>query len=128
MFIPTANWPEYSVVPLGGMDELRELFPDSTADAYKWCLLNIGGMMATGVDLATTERWLRGELTPDERAAAADEPLSFGPYKVDALVIHPRRCTLRSGHIEVTLDDLPFLRALASTSLQAITASQIGNV
>ena len=70
-----------------------------------------------------------GRLTFLDRGdAAADEPLSAEPYKVDVLVIHPRHCTLRSGHIEVTLDDLPFLRALAPTSLQAITASLIGNV
>lgn len=107
-------WPHYKTIKLESMDEVKEIFPDGSADDLNWCVLSTSGVHGSyGVldDL---------DFEPDEHGDKNDY--------ITVLIIHPRLVVLRYGTIQVTKADVPYLRGLVKSTLKAIESSQKGNL
>jgi len=97
---------------LEGIDHLKRIFPNGEANDLNWCLLSTSGVHG----LYTTLDDL--EATMEDREVLT----------ITVLVVMPRIVSMLWGHIEITKDDLPYLRKLVSSSLKFIELSQEGNI
>jgi hypothetical protein len=97
----------YTVSEIESLDELRELFPTGEADALNWLVLSTSGIHGTYETLDDVER--------------------TGAMEVTVLAIAPRMVRMRYGNVMVTPDDVPWLRRLVNSTLDAIDVSQDGN-
>jgi hypothetical protein len=95
------------------MDDLRAIFPTGRADERNWCLLSTSGVHGTYQTL--------------DEAGRVEDDGHVVPHEITVLVIQPRLVCMRCGHIPYEPEDEPWLRKLVSSSLAAITASQVGN-
>jgi len=96
---------------LEGIEHLKRIFPDGEANDLNWCLLSTSGVHG-----------LYRTLDDLEYSFEEDEV-----YSITALVVMPRIVSMLWGHIEITKDDVPYLRKLVSSSLKFIELSQEGN-
>lgn len=113
--------PHYKTFPLESMEELRRYFPNGEADELNWCFCSTSGVHGMYTTLDTCERHLRGERDPEK-----DVDEDWVP-SVTVLVVQPRLVVLRYGHLDVTLEDVAFLRGLVRSTLAAVATSQEGN-
>lgn len=104
-----------------GMDALRELFPEGTADEMNVCLFSTSGVHGT---YATIEE----EENPDaENLEWWEEGHPGEPYRasVTFLILHPRTVTTRHGNCHPkTPEDFAFLKKLRQSSWDVL--QQIG--
>ncbi|MEK8128637.1 hypothetical protein WMW72_12040 [Paenibacillus filicis] len=96
------------------MDDLKSIFPDGEADEMNWCVFSNGGIHG-------------GYEKLDDLAGDLDEDYEYPP-RINVLVIRPRLVSMLYGYIEVNKEDIPFLRKLVNSTLQAIAKSQSGNL
>lgn len=103
------------------MQEIRELFPNGIADELNWLFVGTSGVHGSYNKIDDVEYILRGE-DPEE------EPLPNGRALITVLIVHPRRCVLRWGEVQVNMEDLNYLRKLVRSTIENIQFSQGGNV
>lgn len=103
----------YTVKDLESMEKIRAVFPEGKADSMNWLVLSTSGVHGSYTTL-------------DELEAERGDP-NHGQL-ITALIIQPRLCVLHAGEIVVEPDDVPYLRELVRSSLDAMRASQEGNV
>lgn len=96
----------YTVTEIRSMQELRGMFPDGQADALNWLFLSTSGIHGS---YGTLDGW-----TPD------------APW-ITVLVLAPRMVRARYGEIEITAEDIPWLRRVVETTITEVAKSQEGN-
>lgn len=96
------------------IDDLRAMFPSGEADELNWCFLSTSGVHGSYTSL-------------DDIAAGPDED-GYEDNYVTVLVVAPRMIRCNYGHIEISVHDIPWLRRLVSSTLEAVAKSQRGNV
>jgi hypothetical protein len=111
----------YSVAKIESLDELRELFTEATRFDLNWLVCSTSGVHGSYATLDQIEECLEGR---GEYCHEADHEHDDW---LTVLVIQPRLVALRYGQIQITRDDIPFLRAAVSMSLQGMVKSQDGN-
>ena len=93
----------------GGLDELRERFPDGLADSLNWIVASTSGTHGTYATLDDIERGESDTLT--------------------VLIIMPRIVGMLYGNVQVeSQDDIDFLRRLINSSMAKIFETQVGNL
>jgi len=98
---------------LEGINHLKKIFPDGDANDLNWCVLSTSGVHGTYGTLDDLEKYFSsGELKY---------------LSITALVIMPRVVSMLWGHIDITLEDIPYLRKLVTSSLRFMSESQTGN-
>ena len=105
---------------INDIDDLKSLFPKMKANSLNWCIFSTSGVHGSYFDLDEIEHSLKNNL--NEYDTGYCDPI------LTVLVIKPRIVSLGWGNIEITLNDIPFLREIARSSLVEINASQKGNV
>lgn len=103
----------YQNQQLEGIEQLKSIFPDGEADERNWCVLSTSGVHGFYTTLDDLEQEYKN----------GNEDLS-----VTVLVIMPRLVSMLYGHINITLDDVPYLRKLVSSSLKYMCKSQENNI
>lgn len=94
-----------------GMECLRQMFPEGTADEMNFVLFSTSGVHGTYNTIEEAEMVLDG-------ACDEDEAIS----EVTFLVVHPRIVTLRYGNCEPkNKDDIEFLKKLRDSSVAAVS-------
>lgn len=96
------------------IDDLRAMFPTGQADEMNWCFLSTSGVHGSYTTLDDIERG------PDEDG--------YEDNHVTVLVVAPRMVRCNYGHIEIRAEDIPWLRRLVASTLEAVAKSQRGNV
>jgi hypothetical protein len=90
------------------MDDLRAMFPTGEADELNWCFLSTSGVHGSYATLDDVER--------------------TGAMEITVLVCAPRMVRMNYGNVMVTPDDVPWLRNLARSTVEAVARSQGGNL
>lgn len=100
----------YSVWEIkGGMDALRQIFPDGKANEMNFVLFSTSGVHGS--------YGLIEELNFDE---SSEDHCDY----ITVLIVQPRIVCLRYGNVKVTPDDVEWLKELRRSSMEAV--SQIG--
>ena len=96
-----------------GMDALRHMFPDGTANEMNFVLFSTSGVHGMYTTIEEAEAIvLRGNKDEDGE--------DYEPH-VTFLIVHPRIVCLRYGNCEPrTADDFAFLKGLRASSLAAV--------
>lgn len=101
-------WSIHQCLTREGMEGLRELFPDGTADELNFVLFSTSGVSGSYTTIEECERSLAEN--PEE------------PDSVSFVVISPRILRLHYGNCRPeTADDFEYLRRLRKTSHAAIS-------
>lgn len=102
-----------------GMAGLRAMFPDAKANDMNFVLFSTSGVHGSYTTIEDVEESLMkyGE-DPDFKDEA---PGDYHGDTVTFLIVHPRIVCLRYGNAKVTLVDVPFLKALRASSLEAVS-------
>lgn len=118
--------PCQEVIRLKTMADLRAIFPTpSSVDYMNFVLFSTSGIHGSYTTIEDAERVLRDGRTPEtEGYFNEDDPDCLESYRLTVLVVQPRCVTMRFGDIDVTLDDIDYLKELRQNSW--IAASQIG--
>ncbi len=101
----------YSVVELEDMAELREILGDG-ADRLNWLFLSTSGVHGSYTTLNDV----------------FDEDGGESEHRVTVLVVQPRMVRSFYGHIQITEDDVPWLRQQVAATLLHVEQSQADNV
>jgi hypothetical protein len=101
----------YSIKQINTFEELKEIFgDDAKADDLNFCLFSTSGIHGTYLTIEDIEQsFLLGE---DNDAYCGTE--------LTVLVIHPRTVTLKYGNIEVTKENIDWLKTLRQSSKEAV--------
>lgn len=111
----------YETLEIRTMQEVRELFPNGIADNRNWIFVGTGGVHGSTSSIEDCEYILRGE---DQFV----EPLPNGKTLITVLIAHPHKCVLRWGEVQVSMDDLNYLRKLVRSTIDSVITSQEANV
>jgi hypothetical protein len=104
MALATITMPShYSILKLESMAALRELFPSGKADDMNFVMFSTSGVHGTYTTIEEAE----AELQHGEAAT------------ITVVVVHPRIVCMRYGNLVITMDDVPFLKKLRSSSRAA---------
>lgn len=97
----------YDTIQLDGIESLKEIFSEGTADERNWCFVGTSGVHGWSTKL---DAW------PDTTTFTV-------------LVVQPRLVVCYYGEVEIeTEDELEWLRSLVESSLEAIEKSQTPNL
>lgn len=107
-----------------GMEALRLLFPGGEADEFNLCLFSTSGVHGMYTTIEEIEASLTKYGSGPHPWSGDDYPNDYVTPNLTFLVIHPRIVCLRYGNADVTLDDVPFLKALRASS--AVAFAKIG--
>ena len=111
----------------GGVDGLRKMFPEGKANEMNFVLFSTSGVHGMYTTIEEIEHGLR-EYGPNpkflEDESEESTPDDWHGTTLTTTVYHPRIIGVGYGNIEVTLQDIPFLKKLRESSWTAI--SQIG--
>lgn len=97
------------------ISDLRELFPEGKADEMNWVFLSTSGVHGSYTTL-------------DELESDPDFLDDDGKMRITVLVLHPRLCSIVYGEMRFERGDIPYLRGLARSTVDEITAFSKGNV
>lgn len=114
------GWPHYEFQEILNIREVKEIFPDGIADRYNWVFLSNQCFHGTNDTLDKIERILLGQ----DRI----RPIDGKYWTVTVLILCTRTTVVKYGYINVTIDDIEYLRRLVRTTLERIKESQLGNV
>jgi len=118
---------------INGIDALKEIFPEGEANDMNFVMFSTSGIHGTHFDLDDIEESLKkyGDEPDFLRNVDKDDtdvPDDYIRNYLTILVIHPRLVQLKYGVIEVILEDIPYLRKLAKSSVEVFEATQKCNV
>ena len=111
----------YEVIEIRTIQEIKDLFPNGIADGRNWIFLSTGGVHGSDNTIQDAEYILRGE-------DLDEQPLPNGKTLITVLIVHPVTCVLRWGEVQVSMDDINYLRKLVRSSLISIQDNQGGNI
>ncbi len=94
--------------PEKGMASLRQMFPEAEADDLNFVLFSTSGTHGSYLTIEDVE----SSLDTDE------------PERLTVLVVQPRTVRMLYGNIEVTKEDVPFLKALRTSSASVLADFQ----
>ena len=116
-------WPLYQVIEIRRMAEVRATLGDNgeNVNQLNWCFVGTSGNHGTYTNLDEAVEILEG--TSEGYAKAKG-----GKWWVTVLIVHPRLCVLKYGEIEVTKDDIDYLRIVVRKTLEEVVKSQEGNI
>lgn len=97
-----------SIKPLFSINDIRAIFPTGKANTENWLFLSTSGTNGTYVTLDDIEKGRANGIT--------------------ILIVQPRLVCMHQGHIEIDIEDIPYLRKLVSSTMKAIGISQTGNL
>lgn len=97
-----------NIKPLFSMNDIRAIFPTGKANTENWLFLSTSGTNGTYITLDDIEKGKANGIT--------------------ILIIQPRLVCMYQGHIEIEIEDIPYLRKLVSSTMKAIAVSQTGNL
>lgn len=102
----------YSVWQLDNMAELRGFFTDETDYEMNWLFVGTSGVHGSYSKLA---EW--------EESQGTEEPLD----RITVLVVMPRIVRVLYGDIEITQEDVTWMRGVVDKTLTAINETQYAN-
>jgi hypothetical protein len=94
----------YKNYEIESIEQLKSIFPDGEANDLNWCVLSTSGVHG----LYTTLDQLERDCASGEREYPS----------ITVLVIMPRIVSMRWGHLNIALEDIPYLRKLVTSSLK----------
>jgi hypothetical protein len=100
----------------GGIEALKTMFPKGKADDLNFVLFSTSGVHGSYTTIEEIEESIKkyGDTEPE------GYPDDWCSTKLTVEIIQPRICCLRYGNIEVTLEDIPFLKKLRKSSWKAV--------
>lgn len=113
--------PYNRVDEITSLQELKELFPEGYDHQLNWLFCSTGGAHGTEYTLDELQEVIYG-------SAERHRAVKGKKFWITILVIQPRLCNLLYGDILIGEGDIPFLRGLVKNTLEAVKASQEGNV
>ncbi len=116
-----AHYNIYEIYSDNGMNLLRRIFPDGIANDMNFVLFSTSGIHGSCVSLEDIESSLikYGDKTYND---FADPPDDFYNSYLTILIIHPRLVCMKYGDIKISLQDIPYLKKLRETSIDAVQA------
>lgn len=115
----------YSVLnTIKSIDDIKNVFPVGEADELNFCMFSTSGVHGTYTTLDDIEKYYSDSKKFDKEENGGEE---YTP-KLTALIIHPRLVGIKYGNINVEKEDIPYLRKLADSSVEAMRKSQSGNL
>jgi hypothetical protein len=107
----------------GGVAGLRQLFRDGKADDMNFVLFSTSGVHGTYTTIEQIEHTLTKygpdpEFLKDENEERI--PDDWHGTSLTVTVYHPRIIGVGYGNVEVTLEDIPFLKQLRQSSWDAV--------
>lgn len=87
------------------IDDLKEIYPKGVANDLNMVMFSTSGVHGTYSSIEDLET-----------AIKTNDPEYEGNYKLTVLSIHPRIVSMQYGHIEITLDDIDYLKKLRASS------------
>lgn len=114
------GWPNYEFQEIRNIKEIREIFPNGVADKNNWIFLSQKCFHGTDETLDEIERILLGQ--------GKARPLDGKYWTVTVLILCPRLTTVKWGYVDITINDIEFLRGLVRSTLEVVRESQEGNV
>lgn len=94
-----------NISKLNTIDDLKLIFPSGKADDLNMVRFSDSGVHGTYATIEDVEKALK-----------TNDPEYEGEFRVTVLVIHPRIVSMKYGHIEITLDDIDYLKNLRASS------------
>lgn len=111
------------VISKGGVEGLRKLFKDARADEMNFVLLSTSGVHGTYTTIEQIEESLM-KYGPDPEFLKDENedriPDDWHGTRLTVTVYHPRIIGVGYGNVEVTLDDIAFLKELRQSSWDAV--------
>ena len=100
------------------IEDLKTIFPDGKADDLNWVFLSTSGVHGSYTTLDDLEK------DPDY----ADNIDENGNAHITVLVLHPRMCCIKFGHMDINVKrDSAYLRGLVKSTVKEITKQSEGN-
>lgn len=96
-----------NIKPIKSIADIRAIFPIGGEDDANWLFLSTSGTNGTYATLDDIENGESNEIT--------------------VLIVQPRLVCIYQGHIEIKKEDVPYLRNLVTSTLNAVADSQAGN-
>jgi hypothetical protein len=96
----------------GGMDALRQMFPDGKANEMNFVLFSTSGVHGSYTTLEAIEAGLKKEISEDDDDYVGTD--------ITVLIVQPRLVCMRYGTFDVTLDDIEWLKGLRQSSMEAV--------
>lgn len=101
----------YSINNLKTFEELKAIFgDDAQANELNFCLFSTSGVHGTYITIEDIEKSFSLEKDNDDYCGT----------ELTVLVVHPRTVTLKYGNIEVTKENIEWLKNLRKSSKEAI--------
>lgn len=113
------GWPHYEFQEITNMRDVREIFPDGIANRYNWVFLSNQCFHGTNETLDKVEEILLGQ--------DPIKPIDGRYWSITILILCTRTTVVKYGYINVTIDDVEYLRRLVRTTLDIIKETQTGN-
>ena len=99
--------------------DLKEIFPDGEADRMNFVLFSTSGVHGSYSTIEDIEASLEKYGILNE----GDEGLPDDYYgnQLTFLIVHPRIVSIKYGQVEVEISDMPFLKNLRKSSIEAVS-------
>lgn len=107
----------------GGMAGLREMFPDGDANELNFVLFSTSGVHGTYTTIEEIEQSLMEYGQRPAFLSDGDEgeiPDDWHGTSLTVTIYHPRIIGVGYGNVEVSIEDIPFLKKLRESSWQAV--------
>jgi hypothetical protein len=101
----------------GGIDALKQLFPDGEANDLNIVLFSTSGVHGSYTTIEEIEAGLKKY---GDDFTGQEWPDDYPGNELTVLIVQPRIVCLRYGNITVRLADIPYLKKLRETSLAAV--------
>lgn len=105
------------------MEDLRGLFPDGLADTLNVAIFSTSGTHGSYVTIEALESSLKkygNDYDPAEHDGI--EPDDWYDDRLTVLVLQPRCISVAYGDINVTLEDIPWLKRLRLSSQKVLSS------
>ena len=107
----------YNVAELDNIQQVKDIFVDGT-DEMNWLFLSTSGVHGSYTTLDELEKFW------DE----PEDSENYHGHYITILVYHPRMVCSKYGDIEISREDIPWLRQMVTLTIEAIKESQVGNL
>lgn len=105
----------YSINKITTIEDLKKLFPDGKCDELNFVLFSTSGVHGSYTTLDEIE-----DILKHEYHLLDGEDENYCENKLTVLVIQPRVVCMYYGHIEITEEDIPFLKSLMQSTKKAV--------
>lgn len=99
----------YNIYKFSDIKTLKTMFPEAQANELNFVLFSTSGIHGSYITIEDLEK-----------AITDNDPDYEGVYTLTVLIIQPRTVTMRYGNIDITAEDLPYLKKLRETSFDAV--------